>query len=164
MSGCFQPPMPARMPMMLVKFDSDVSFDSPLKMFNRMLQRMGFSSSEEEMMSPLHDTEESLFAPPKLPRARESPVDIGKPVVQFWSADQVQIDARGIRIRHRDSDHPDAVETVISAGQLPSAAGRGPGAGPNIALPPPKQIAQEIAMPKGPPLNIARHFGTHYYS
>ena len=60
--------MPPRVPFMLVKFDSDVSFDTPLKMFNRMLRRMGFSDSQEEkeMMSPMQ-SEESLFAPPKLP-------------------------------------------------------------------------------------------------
>jgi hypothetical protein len=163
-SGVPLPPIPARVPFMLVKFDSDVSFDSPLKMFNRMLRRMGFSDSEEEkeMMSPMQ-TEDSLFAPPKLPSqliaasgAKDAPV--GKPVVQFWSADQVQIDSRGIRIRHRDSDHPETVETVIKAAQLPGAGGPAVDV-PNIALPPPKDFLHEIPMPRGPPLNVEHKRG-----
>ena len=75
-------------------------------------------------------------------------------MVQFWSADQVQIDSRGIRIRHRDSDHPETVETVIKAAQLPGARGPNGGVVPNIALPPPKDFAREIPMPRGPPLNV----------
>lgn len=31
----------------------------------------------------------------------------------FWSADQIVLDSNGIRIRHRDSDHPEVQETVI---------------------------------------------------
>jgi len=124
-----------------------MSFDSPLKMFNRMLKHMGFVGAEEDLSLPEDD---SLFAPPMLPMSPKQAA-VGKPMVQFWSADQVQIDSRGIRIRHSDSNHPDAVETVIK----PSAAD-GPGVR-NIALPPPKQIAHEIPMPKGPPLAAGRH-------